>query len=132
TRWTAGDGVRCLDLSGTDAGVISQMISGLTPGQHYRLSFLMAANPEVGPITARLRATIGGASQEFSFVQSGFSTANLGWTEKSLVFTATSSSHKLSFTSLNPGWAGAALDKVSINVSSNPPPLANHAPSAKA
>jgi choice-of-anchor C domain-containing protein len=132
SRWTAGDGVRCLDLSGTDAGTISQMISGLTPGQHYRLSFLMAANPEVGSITARLRASIGGASQEFSFQQSGFSTANLGWTEKSLVFTASSASHKLSFTSLNPGWAGAALDRVAMTVSTTPPPPDNHAPAAKA
>jgi len=65
-------------------------------------------------------------------VQSGFSIANLGWTEKSLVFTASSSSHKLSFTSLNPGWAGAALDRVSIAVSATPPPPASHAPVAKA
>jgi choice-of-anchor C domain-containing protein len=129
SRWVAGDGVRCLDLSGTDAGTISQVILGLTPGRHYRLSFLMAANPEVGFLTARLRASIGGAAQEFEFVQSGFSTTDLGWTEKSLVFTANASSHKLSFTSLNPGWAGAALDRVAIVVSTNPPP-AKHAPVA--
>ena len=131
SRWIAGDGVRCLDLSGTDAATISQMISGLTSGQRYRLSFLMAANPEVGAITARLRASIGGASKEYSFVQSGFTTANLGWTEKTLDFTASGSSHQLSFVSLNPGWAGAALDKISIIVNTNPP-SANHAPVAKA
>jgi len=131
SRWIAGDGVRCLDLSGTDAATISQMISGLTPGQHYRLSFLMAANPEVGAITARLNASIGGASQEYSFVQSGFSTANLGWTEKTLDFTASASQHKLSFVSLNPGWAGAALDHIAIAVNPNPP-SSNHAPVAKA
>lgn len=123
SRWVAGDGVRCLDLSGTDAATLSQTIGGLTPGQHYRLSFLMAANPEVGAITARLRANIGGASQEFSFVQSGFTTSNLGWANKTMVFTATSSSHKLSFVSLNPGWAGAALDKVAIVPTTNAPPV---------
>ncbi len=128
SRWTAGDGFRCLDLSGTDAGTISQIISGLTPGHDYRLSFLMAANPEVGVFTARLRASISEASQEYSFLQSGFSTENLGWTEKTLDFTATGSSHKLAFVSLNPGWAGAALDKISILaltnnvVITNPPP----------
>ena len=131
SRWIAGDGVRCLDLSGTDAATISQTISGLTSGQRYRLSFLMAANPEVGAINARLRAIIGGASKEYSFLQSGFTTANLGWTEKTLDFTATGSSHQLSFVSLNPGWAGAALDKISIIVNTNPPSQ-NHAPLAKA
>ena len=131
SRWIAGDGVRCLDLSGTDAGTISQTIAGLTSGQRYRLSFLMAANPEVGAINARLRASISGASQEYSFLQSGFTTGNLGWTEKTLDFTASGSSHQLSFVSLNPGWAGAALDKISIVVNTNPP-SPNHTPLAKA
>ncbi len=130
SRWTAGDGVRCLDLSGTDAGTISQMIEGLTPGQVYRLSFLMAANPEVATYTARLLAMIGDASSEFTFSQPGITTANLGWTEKSLDFVASESTHKLSFVSLNPGWAGAAIDKVAIVVNTNPPPI-NHAPWAE-
>lgn len=122
TRWVAVDGVRCLDLSGTDAATISQTVTGLTPGQAYRLSFFMAANPEVGSFTSRLRATIADANNEFSFLQSGFTVSNLGWTRKSLIFTASASSHKLSFTSLNPGWAGAALDNVSIVLSTNTPP----------
>ena len=124
SRWTAGDGVRCLDLSGTDAGTISQMIAGLTPGQAYRLSFLMAANPEVATYTAQLRATIGDVSSEFTFSQPGITTANLGWTEKTLDFVASATTHKLSFISLNPGWAGAALDKVAIVAAPLPPPPA--------
>jgi hypothetical protein len=92
----------------------------------------MAANPEVGRFTARLRASIGSAAREFSFEQTGFTTANLGWVEKGLVFTATSSSHKLSFASLIPGWAGAALDRIAIAESPTPPEPDNLPPVAKA
>src|SRR5947209_17274027 len=49
SRWTAGDGTRCLDLSGVSAGAIRQTVTGFVPGQAYELSFLMAGNPESGP-----------------------------------------------------------------------------------
>src|SRR5207247_5161828 len=80
TRWAAGDGNRCLDLSGTTVGTISQMITGLTPGLTYRLSFLMAGNPElIPPLPAvkQLRASIGSAVREFSFDATGFTPANM-------------------------------------------------------
>src|SRR5439155_1173978 len=125
TRWTAGEGNRCLDLSGTTVGTISQLISGLTPGQAYRVSFLMAGNPELippFPAVKQLRASIGSASQDYSFDTSGFSGSNMGWTLKTLDFTASSSSLKLSFASLTDGLGGPALDKVSISAAESPPP----------
>src|SRR5215469_5456883 len=44
SRWQAADGNRCLDLSGTDAGSISQTVSNFTIGGQYRLSFELAGN----------------------------------------------------------------------------------------
>jgi len=125
TRWIAGDGSRCLDLSGTTVGTVSQMIGGLTPGGSYRLSFLMAGNPElIPPLPAvkQLRASIGSSSQDYSFDATGFSPDDMGWTLKTLDFTAASSSQKLSFTSLTDGLGGPALDKISITAVSPPPP----------
>jgi choice-of-anchor C domain-containing protein len=113
SRWVAGDGSRCLDLSGVDAGSIQQTISGFELGHLYHLSFLLAGNPEAGPFPKNMNVAIGSASEEYVF--SGvFNTSNLGWSERFLDFTASASSLTLSFQSLNPGFSGPALDRVSI------------------
>ena len=130
--WMAGDGNRSLDMSGTTVGTIRQVIAGLTAGQAYRLSFLMAGNPGLippFPSVKRLRASIGSASQEYSFNASGRSANNMGWTEKVLDFTADGSSMTLLFTSLTEGLGGAALDKVTISLETSAPPV-NHPPVA--
>lgn len=113
SRWVAGDGVRCIDLSGTSAGTIFQTISGFTPGLTYQLSFLMAANPEGGAPTRSLQADIGGASQIFSFTGPG-SAADLGWAQRTFQFTAAAPTLTLTFTSLDNNAFGAALDGVRI------------------
>jgi choice-of-anchor C domain-containing protein len=130
SRWVARDGVRCIDLSGEGPGTLSQQILSLSVGQRYRLSFFMAGNPELLPalgVIKRLRATIGTASQEFSFNATGKSPFNMGWEERTLEFTATASVLKLSFTSLIGNSGGPALDKVSITPliePTNQPPIA--------
>ena len=114
TRWQAGAGNRCLDLSGYGAGTIQQVVNGFTAGQNYQLTFLMAGNPEDGPAIKSLQASIGSATQTFSFDITGFSGANMGWSPRTLNFTATSPAMTLAFTSLVNGWAGPALDNVII------------------
>src|SRR5436305_15138148 len=37
SRWIAGDGNRCLDLSGLGPGAIFQTVAGFIPGQQYEL-----------------------------------------------------------------------------------------------
>jgi choice-of-anchor C domain-containing protein len=135
SAWVAGDGNRSLDMSGTTAGTISQLVSGFTVGQTYRLSFLMAGNPGlIPPLPAvkRLRATIGSSSavQEYSFDATGHSAGDLGWILRTLNFTASSSTMTLRFVSLTDGLGGAALDKVSITLLTNapPPPSTNCVP----
>src|SRR5262249_44316549 len=75
-RWTAGDGARCLDLSGVNAGSIKQTLSSLNIGQLYRLTFLMAGNNEQDPGLKQMRVHIGSYTQDFQFNSSGHSTNN--------------------------------------------------------
>jgi choice-of-anchor C domain-containing protein len=112
-RWVAGEGARCIDLSGTSAGSISQTIGGFTPGLTYEVRFLMAANPEGGSPTKSLQVGIGNTAEVFSFTGQG-TAADLGWTQRTLDFTATASTLTLSFTSLEDNASGAALDAVSV------------------
>jgi hypothetical protein len=65
-RWQAAEGNRCLDMSGTSAGTISQNITALTLGQTYRLSFMMAGNPEAAPAIKSMQVSIG-SSLKHSF-----------------------------------------------------------------
>ncbi|HEY0552320.1 MAG TPA: choice-of-anchor C family protein [Verrucomicrobiae bacterium] len=113
TRWTAGDGSRCLDLTGSSAGSVKQTLSCLVTGETYRLTFLMAGNPEIGG-AKNLRVHIGNSSQDFSFDSSGKSTSNLGWITNTIDFTPLASSVDLRFQSLNSGLAGPAVDRVAV------------------
>lgn len=112
--WTAGDGTRSLDMSGTTQGTIEQIIAGFTPGQNYRLSFLMAANTEGGPAIKSLQASIGFTSQIFTFDGTGYSNGNMGWSQRTMDFTATTTSMALDFMGQQNGLYGAALDAVAI------------------
>jgi choice-of-anchor C domain-containing protein len=118
--WPAADGSRSLDMSGHDAGTITQNISGFIPGHQYRLSFYMAANNDGVARIFRLQARIGSAMEAFSFDATGRTYANMGWSLRTLDFTATDTTLALTFTSLDDGNAGPALDNVSISPVSGP------------
>jgi choice-of-anchor C domain-containing protein len=112
--WPAADGSRSLDLSGHDAGTITQNISGFTPGHEYRLSFYMAANNDGVARIFRLQARIGSVTETFSFDATGRTYADMGWSLRTLDFIATHTTLTLEFTSLETGNAGPVLDNVSI------------------
>jgi choice-of-anchor C domain-containing protein len=114
TRWTAGDGSRCLDLSGSDAGSVKQSISCLVTGTTYRLTFLLAGNPEAGAGVKNVRVHIGSSTEDFSFNSSGHSTTNLGWVEKTINFVPLNSTLDIRFQSLTSGFSGPAIDRVSV------------------
>src|SRR5262249_28615071 len=120
-----GDGSRCVDLSGTTAGTLRQVVHGLTPGQAYRLSFLMAGNPElIGPLPAikRVRVAVGATTQEYSFDATGHNPSQLGWVSRNLDVVAADSSVRVSFVSLTDGLGGVALDQVVLAPGGEPPP----------
>ncbi len=115
TYWQAQNGRYSLDMSGNGAGSISQTITDLIAGQKYRLSFYMAGNPDGGPIIKTLNATVGSTSSDFTFDVTGKSLADMGYEYKFLDFVADSDTALLSFTSLDDGPWGPALDNVEIS-----------------
>ena len=112
--WSAGDGVRSLDMNGVSTGSIRQQVTGFSPGRIYRLSFLMAGNLGAGPTIKAIRASVGTNTQDFTFDITGRSLTQMGWTEKTMEFIPTSVSMMLGFDSLTAGNAGPALDSISI------------------
>jgi choice-of-anchor C domain-containing protein len=114
SRWAAGEGARSLDLSGVTTGTIYQTVTGFTPGMAYRLSFLLAGNPEAGPSVKTARVGVGSLFADFAFDTTGFSASNMGWRSEWLDFIATSSSLSISFAGLDNHPYGAALDDVAV------------------
>jgi choice-of-anchor C domain-containing protein len=120
--WQAADGNRSLDLNGFQAaGSVSQGFTTVA-GQSYHVEFYMAGNPTGGTALKALTASGGADTEVFTFITTGYSTGNMGWTLKSFDFTATGSNTILTFASFNDptGSWGAALDKVSVNAVPEP------------
>ena len=110
----ADTGLKCVDMSGTEAGSISTNLNTL-PGTNYILSFAYSKNPG-GPVGFIAQATVEVTGQAvipivYDLANSHF---NLNWAHTSIVFTASSPVTKLQFNSLNPGNAGLFLDSVSV------------------
>jgi len=112
--WQPGAGQRSVDLNGNAVSEISQSISGLSIGQQYRVSFLLAGNPDGGVNPKTLLTTLVN-SQSYSFDASGTSRGAMGWVEKYLYFTADATTALLSFKSTTGDCCfGPALDDISI------------------
>jgi len=126
--WTAAQGSRSIDLSGDGSqGTIWQSFPS-TPGQLYRVSFALAGNPDAQPRTTRIRIWVDDPAvtyRDFDFVVNGQSQSNPGWVYLSWDFTASSTSTRLGFSSLDTfdgivwgrSWGysfGPALDDVSV------------------
>jgi choice-of-anchor C domain-containing protein len=115
--WAASNGSRSLDMSGSSAGQISQVIGGLTDGQEYKVSFDIAGNPDGTPASKDLQVSADGFTGSYSFNTTGHtkgSAAAMGWSTQTFFFVASGTSATLAFLSLTSGSFGAALDNVSI------------------
>ncbi|GBL15644.1 hypothetical protein MTo_02959 [Microcystis aeruginosa NIES-1211] len=116
--WVDADGDRSLDLNGSPGvGGIAQTFSTIA-GQQYLVSFALAGNTYSGTPIRQLGVSAAGQSEVFSFDTTGFSDDNMGWVNKTWVFTATASTTTLEFYSLSiePENAafGPALDNISV------------------
>lgn len=126
--WQAAHGNRSLDLNGDGSpGVIWQILS-TTPGQLYRVSFALAGNPDVQPRTSSVRVWVDDPASnyaDFSFLVNGQTHQQMGWVYHEWFFTATASTTRLGFSSLdtfdgvawgqNWGYSfGPALDDVTV------------------
>lgn len=112
--WQPSNGQRNIDMNGTSAGAISQSFPTAI-GKQYQVLFDMAGNygNRSQPIKI-VRVSGGDYSQDFYFDITGHNSTNMGWTEKSLIFTATRKMTTLSFTSQITGSYGAVIDNVRV------------------
>ena len=114
TYWPAQDGSMSIDMSGAEAGAISQTFA-TTIGNTYTVSFFLSGNP-AGPPTVKTLdvSATGGTVGQYSFDVTGNTLANMNWTAEVYSFLATSTSTTLSFASTTPGAHGPAIDNVAV------------------
>jgi choice-of-anchor C domain-containing protein len=114
TYWQAQDGNMSIDMSGADAGAISQTFA-TTIGNSYTVSFYLSGNP-AGPPTVKTLdvSATGGTVSHYTFDTTASTLANMNWTAESYSFLATTSSTTLSLVSTTPGAFGPAIDNVVV------------------
>ncbi len=111
--WDAADGQRSIDLSGNNAGGVSQSFSSVV-GAQYTVTFQLAANTGGGDTIKDVTALVGGSSQNFTFDSTGHSFTSMGWEANSFTFIATDTNSTLAFVSLDANATGPALDDVQV------------------
>jgi choice-of-anchor C domain-containing protein len=112
--WSASDGARSIDLSGTGAGNIAQTFDTVA-GRRYTVTFYLAGNPDAGPLVKTLRTSATGNTSQIDHFDATHSTnGDMGWMPISYDFIAAGAWTTLRFESLNEGSAGPAIDNVSI------------------
>ena len=114
TYWSAQNGSMSIDMSGADAGAISQTFA-TTIGNTYTVSFYLSGNPAGLPTVKTLDVSAtGGTVGHYTFDVTGNTLANMNWTAEVYSFLATSTSTTLSFVSTTPGLFGPAIDNVTV------------------
>jgi choice-of-anchor C domain-containing protein len=113
TYWQASEGSRSLDMSGDNAGAVSQTLATVA-GHTYTVNFDLAGNPDGGPVVNTLGVDVGGVSTNYTFDTTGHSRPAMGWETQTYEFTATSPSTTLTFTSMDNTFFGPALDNVVV------------------
>lgn len=124
TYWQAPpSGGHSIDLDGNSQGGIKQSGIATTSGDTYDLTFYLSGNPDGGPTPKLVDVGATGAtSQVFSFSTAGISHADMGYVLESYIFTATSSSTTIFFTSETPGAYGGVIGGVSLALATTPEP----------
>ena len=114
TYWPAGEGSMSIDMSGGDAGTLSQTFA-TTIGNTYTVAFLMSGNPAGLPAikTLDVNAT-GGTTGLYSHDTTGTDLTSMVWTPETYSFVATSDNTTLTFVSTTTGAFGPAIDGVAV------------------
>jgi len=111
--WEASDGDRSIDLNGSEPGAISQVFD-TERGALYQVFFDMAGNPDVSGLKV-LVASTDSTTSEYKFDREGKTSTEMGWTEMSFIFQASSELTTLEFAGSSPDGAfGPALDNVRV------------------
>lgn len=118
--WTAADGVRSVDLSGTSLGTLSQKFA-TEVGQQYQVSFFLSGNRDGLPTAKEVVLEINGQSQgTFIYDNATHTAGGMQWQEYQFFFTAALDNTRLTFSSALCGDGGvcsygAALDNVAVS-----------------
>lgn len=121
TIWIASNGSWSIDLSGVNAGAISQTFDTVI-GVEYSVDFDLGGNFFGGPPVKTGTVSAAGNSKSLAFDSSLSTSANMGWVAERFTFVAIATSTTLTFASTVSGNAGLALDNVSVSVSAVPEP----------
>ena len=122
TYWSPQEGHKSIDLSGDTIGAISTTFATI-PGEVYTVTFYMSGNFVGGNTYKRVKVSADKESKIFSFDRpSDWSLTNMGWTQKTFIFTADDSSALLTFDSLDNNAFGPALDNITVLGPSPSPP----------
>lgn len=114
TYYQPAAGKQSCDLSGTVAGTIYRDVP-TTPGQQYYLHYALAGNAAGAPVIKTNEVWWNGAPLDTNtFVTTGHTVADMGWTNREYLVTATSNTTRVRFVSLAAGAFGPALDEVSL------------------
>ncbi len=114
TYWPAPDGAMSIDLSGADAGTLSQTFE-TTIGNTYTVSFLLSGNPAGPPSVKTLEVSAtGGTVGVYTHDTTGTDLTTMVWVPQTYTFLATSASTTLTFASTTAGAFGPAIDGVTV------------------
>ncbi|HSL76689.1 MAG TPA: choice-of-anchor C family protein [Candidatus Limnocylindrales bacterium] len=112
--WTAPDGDMSIDMSGANAGTLSQSFE-TTIGNTYTVVFHMSGNPAGPPSVKTLEVSAtGGTTGLYTHDTTGTDLTTMAWTSKTYTFLATSANTTLTFTSTTAGAFGPAIDAVAV------------------
>jgi len=134
--WTAQDGSRSIDLSGTTPypdgaivwGSLSQAFAAQI-GQQYKVSFWLSGNPDGQPLPLKyVDVNVGSTLFQTTFNTSVTPTTlgNMGWVLTTFLFVADAASQTITFAAnpaLNNTYFGPAIDNVDISAVPVPPAL---------
>jgi choice-of-anchor C domain-containing protein len=114
TYWPAQDGSMSIDMSGVEAGTLSQTFA-TTIGNTYNVSFQLSGNPAGDPAVKTLEVSAtGGTVGLYSYDVTGNDLTHMNWRPETYSFLATSASTTLSFVSTTAGAFGPAIDNVVV------------------
>jgi choice-of-anchor C domain-containing protein len=112
--WQAPEGAMSVDMSGANAGTLSQTFE-TTIGNTYTVSFLLSGNPAGEPVIKTLDVSAtGGTVGNYTHDTTGTDLTSMVWTPETYTFLATSASTTLSFISTTATAWGPAIDNVAV------------------
>ncbi|MCA8884701.1 MAG: choice-of-anchor C family protein [Rhodobacteraceae bacterium] len=114
TLWTPAEGARSVDLNGSSPGSLAQVLMSLVVGTSYDVTFALSGNPGGGPTIKALNVAVGNENADYTYDVTGNSFVNMNWAYRTFTFIADAPSETLTFTSLDNGAYGPAIDDVSI------------------